>query len=156
MTTYHTEIRVSGGFYTIKAIFDDGRLAVEYHSSYMGTGLKDFLVDCSYENLSSYHGWMRVLTIKNNENRELYSWAEDESKSEGGFGIVFEYFIFPQPQIHLINDVVMEQMRSMGSVSHNPTFSLLVMGFGSYDETHAEYRELLNALEISKLSKVEA
>jgi hypothetical protein len=155
MTTYRTEIRVSGGFYTIRAIFHDDRLALEYHSSYMGTEPKDFLVDSSYENLSSYHGWMRILSIKNKENRELYSWEKDEFRSEGGFGIVFEYFIFPEPQIHLINDVVMEQMRSMGSVSHNPTFSLLVMGFGSYDETHAEYRELLNALEIGKLSKVD-
>src|SRR5512134_1320320 len=132
MTTYHTEMRVSGGFYTIKIIFNADRLMMEYYSIYMGTDPKDFLIECSYENFSPDHGWLRVLSIKDKEGQLLYSWAEEESSSKGSIGILFEYFIFPQSKIHLINDLLMEEMRSMGSVSHNPTFDLLILGFETY------------------------
>jgi len=155
MDTYQTEIRVSGGFYTVKAAFDIDHLSLEYHSSYMGSEPKDFIVECSYEKFSPSHGWIRVSNIKDKSNRVLYSWDEDEDKNEGGTGILFEYFLFSEPQVHLINDIVVQEMRSMGSASCNPKFELLIMGFECYKLTNAEYRELLNALENSKFAKTE-
>jgi hypothetical protein len=156
MTTYRTEIRASGGFHTINLTFEDnGRATLEYHSASMGIDPKYFFGECSYENLSPYHGWLRLLSVRDGENRMLYSWAEDEFRGEGGVGIIFEYFRFPEPQRHFINDVVMEEMRAMASVSHNPMFSLLVLGFDSYDATNEKYRELLDALETSKFAKVD-
>ncbi len=154
-TTYQTEIRVSGGFYTIKAAFNHDRLSLEYHSSYIGGEIKDFMVECSYEKFSSYHGWIRILSIKDKSEQVLYSWEEDEDKKEGGIGILFEYFLFSESQVHLINDIVVEEMRSMSSASCNPKFELLIMGFRCYTFTDAKYRELLHALENSKFAKIE-
>ena len=155
MATYQTEIRVSGGFHTIKAVFNNDRLFLEYHSSHMGGETKDFLVECSCEKFSPEHGWIRFLNIKDKSNQLLYAWEEDEEKRQDDVGILFEYFLFSEPQIHLINDIIVQEMVSMGSASCNPKFNLLIMGFESYKFTDAEYRVLLNALENSKFAKVE-
>jgi hypothetical protein len=155
MDTYQTEIKVSAGFYTIQAVFNVDRLFLEYHSSYMGSEPKDFMVECSYEKISASHGWMRIFNIKDKMDQVLYSWDEDRDNKGNTSGILFEYFLFPDSQIHLINDIVVQEMRSMGSASCNPVFDLLILGFECYKFASPEYQELIEALENSKFAKVE-